>query len=530
MAGSTVWITYDDVDLGETYIEGSVLFAETTFECQMAAIPGTFRLVVSDPEHTHSFVTGREIKMYVDGVRLYGGYVTQVSKEYAFEADDTSVPANTKSRRWVLTGVDYNILFDKRILRNPADTTKQIDTVGTGGIYDGAVLRSYLHSWFDGLSDVYLDTTTVLDTHRFKTGYTPPTPGAKLREIMDDLASYGSVYYIDADKTLNFVPVQDTLSYWGFSDHPSLVDSPPTIGFRDGEMTEDASAVVNDALVWGGSEWAKAGTVVFAERTNSASITAHGLWQYAEVHVGEKWYKIQDDVDARARVIVDGNEMGTWAEGSKGLVLPEKQFTGTWWAHDVVDSGFGHIRPPNVVPIDMQVFGFTMNVPLRQMQVTFPGLDKDGNAYVQFQGTFGVLMTDPYWLWSYLRKLQGQTVTVIAPPPADNTTPDPPPGSVYNGYSPSPAPDGNVTVFYLGAPGSPLPYVGGTAQVYLNGIAQQLGVVWTESNPSTGEITFVTAPLTGDVILVVATLVGGVAPTPGTYEGFGTYTTGGEGY
>ena len=339
MASSSVNIEYDDVTDGVIDISTSVLFADSSFEAQMAAIPGTFRVTVFDPDHIYDFTTGRELTLDVDGVRVYGGYVLNVSKEYFFPADDTTVPALVRGRKWVLTGVDYNILLEKRVIYNHAAPKKSIATVGTSGIYDGAVIRTYFTTWFDIPGDfTFNDSGFVINVHSYSSGYTPPTPGTTLKDVLTGMAEFGAVFYIDANKTLNFRPVQDTLADWGFSDHPSLADSPPTIGFREGTMTEDASSVVNDAFVWGGSAWNLSGTIAYANRADATSIANHGRWQYAEVHVGDTKFAIQDQVTERARVIVDGNASGVYLDGSQGLINPEKQFIGTWFSQDVPDA------------------------------------------------------------------------------------------------------------------------------------------------------------------------------------------------
>lgn len=498
---STIVVRYNGTD-----ISSGCLFAETTFESQMAAIPGTFRVVVSDPNHTYSFITGKEITLDVDGVRMYGGYLLNVAKEYAFPADKTTNPALTKSRRWVLTGVDYNILFEKRVQYNHTNHIKANAKVGAAGIYDGAVIRTYFTTWFDDLTGFdFTNTTNIKDVYLYSGGYLPMTPGTTMKAELDNMALWGAVYYIDADKKFHWIPIQDTAAPWGFSDKPSLADTPPTIGFRDGEMTEDASSVVNDAFVWGGSEWAGTGTVVYDNKSNSTSITNHGRWQYAEVRVGESDFKNQASVTARAKLIVDGNVVGASPQGTKGLVEPEKQFVGTWFAHDVPSAA--HLRPPAVVYINMQVFGFNMSVPLRQVQVSFPGLDATGKAFVQFTGLFGVLMTDPYWLWAYLKKQQGQTVSGLYSG-ATNATLNPAYGSYYQDV-PNQTANGTRTVFTIGNAGGPtFTYIGGTVIAFKNGLALIAGVDYTESDPANGEITFTTAPDSGSTLYITCILAG----------------------
>ncbi len=509
-AGSEIVITYDGDD-----ITSSCLFELCSFESQMAAMPGSFTVVVKDPNQTLEFITGRELTLDVDGTRIYGGYILQVSKQYAFPASDTTVPSSVKGRQWVLQGVDYNIIFDKRVLRNTSGYTSDIPD-GADGIFDGEVIRTLFDNYFDIPAGFdFSDTGRILDSHEFTSGYSWDTQGVKMREVLEDLAQYGSIYYIDADKQLHFIPVQETAAGWGLSDNPNdaaFGSGPPTPnrGFREGEMIEDATAIANDALVWGGSAWADDGDIVFARRENATSISAHGRWQLAENRVGDANYKIQAEVDARAKVIVDGNESGTFAEGSKGLVNPAKQFRGAWFAHQVpTDAGVRqHLIPGQVVEIEMDVFNFTMNVPLRSVRITFPELDPTEDpslAWVRFDGFFGVLMSDPYWLWAYLRSLQGRGVVskstsafVVAT--ASNSSVSPPYGSQYSDV-PSPDPDGATTVFTI-----PFPYIATTLQVYINGALKSRGTHYTESDPTVGQFTMVTAPGSSDEMWVIAVL------------------------
>lgn len=508
---STIVVTYDGLAITD-----HVQFADSTFDAQMAAMPGTFSILVRDVDQTMSFVTGRELTIDVDGVRMFGGWIFQVQKKFAFPTDDTVTAgvASVRTRQWLLTGTDYNTLFDRRVLRSDGDPTLAIPDV-SGTITDGGVIRDWFPSYFDIPTGFdFSDTAYVLDNHTFIGQYAWMTQGAKMREVLDNLALYGSVYFIDANKKLHFVPIQQTASDWGFSDVPNNLtlaaassgSVTATVGFRDGEMTEDATAIVNDALVWGGSEWASSGDIVFAERENASSIADHGRWQLGEVHVGDANYKNLTEVTARAKVIVDGNESGTFAEGSKGLVNPEKQFKATWFAHQTPSDGT-HLLPGFVVPIELWVFSddggvtpFSMNLPLRQISVSFPTLqDATGEAYVQFSGTFGVLMSDPWWLWSYLRGLRNRSNPTIVT--ADNGTTNAMFGSFYQDV-PSPATNGVVTIFTI-----PFAYVPGTAQVYKDRLLVTKNVDYTESNPATGQITFTTAP-TGS-LWVVAILAAG---------------------
>ncbi len=515
-AGSTILIQYNGTD-----ITSSVLFAETSFEAQMAAMPGSFTVTVRDIDRSRTFVTGKELTLTVDGTLVCGGWVTAATRTYAFPADKTNPLSGVKSRKWVLTGVDYNILFDKRVLRNTSAYTTDIPSV-TGSPTDSTIIKTWFPTYFDIPAGFdFTSATRIVTNHTFTSGYTWDTQGTKMRDVIEKLGEKGgSIYYINASKQLYYLPIQNDLITWGFSDKPNNLaysSGIATRGFRDGEMVEDASPIANDALVWGGSQWAANGDVVFSRRENAASQTTHGRWQISEMHVGDADYKIQSEVTARAKVIVDGNQSGTFAEGSKGLVNPEKQFRCTWFSHDVPTSASvrQHITPGKIVPIELWVFStdggttpFTMNLPLRQIRITFPELDAattPSKAWVQFEGFFGVLMSDPYWLWSFLRSIQPSTSRKAAGSllsTATNATTSPTYGAYYSD-EPSPATNGVVITFTI-----PFSYIGTTLRVFVNGIQKTRGTHYTETSPSAGSFTMVTAPGASDKLWVIATLAG----------------------
>lgn len=496
--GSTIVILYNGTDITD-----SVLYEQTRFEGQVAAVPGTFELTVKDPNRTLEFITGKEISLSVDGVKLFGGYVMSVSRAYAFPADDTSVLSAVRSRIWVLRGVDYNIILDKRILRNDVTFTERVPDTGTTAIFDGAVVRTYLDDWFDLPAGFdHTSTARIEDTYEFTTGFTWPTPGTTLRGTLELLAQWGSVFYVDGDMQLHFKSVESTAAPWGLSDKPN---GTTRIGFKDGEYIEDATAVVNDAFVWGGSEWANNGAVVFARRENATSISNHNRWQLAEVHLGETGFKTQTGVTARANIIVDGDASGTGSTGTKGLVNPEAQFRATWFGHDVPSNN--HLKPGDVTPIDLWVFSedggttpYSVDLPLRSVNVSFPALEADGSAVVQFEGFFGIQNSDPYWLWDFLKQNPRNQIFVNAASNSDTSVP--PYGTMYADLA-SPTPNGSTTVFTI-----PWGYIAGTLAVYLDGYLKIPGTHYTESDPAAGEFTMNTAPPGSSTLYVQARLLG----------------------
>jgi hypothetical protein len=597
-APESVLIRYTSPD-GATQIDitDHVVFADAYFELQAAAVPGSFHLTVKDPDRTLGFDAGGVIELWVGTVKMFGGFVTVPTKDFFFPADSANRPGMT--RRWSLDGVDFNLLLDKRVLRNPSDYTHAIPKIlRTSGHYNDEYIIGTFSSYFDlafsggNTLDVFSKVSLVNDfsytvltgtvskssgsvtitgsgtkfleeldignlisiaggggtdvltvatiasntsltvktapTHsasgqqgrQLHNGWTWPTQGSTMREVLDALVIettiYGGtacVYWVDGNAALNWVGLQQTVAPWGFSDIPDPVASPtPFIGWRDGAASEDGSSVINDVFVWGGSPLGSGGTVKVAHKWNDTSILEHGRWQMAENHPGEDGYKSQGQVNARANALISGTTSGTSpVTGAQGLVNPDTQYTLTWFAHDVpMDGGVRqHLIPGNVTTLNLWSFSedngatpYAIDVPLRQVRITFPTLPStnpgaDGLAYVQFEGTFGLQMADPVWWWAFLRTVRP------APQPApivttNNNSTIFPYGSYFTG-TPQETPDGVRKVFSI------IPtYQPGSLEVEINGIPQTPDSAFWETNPSDtsgGTFTFSAAPVATDTIV-----------------------------
>ncbi len=483
---STIGITYDGIA-----ITNRVLYRRSSFQSQLAAQPGTFEIVCKDLSRTDDYVTGKEVVLTVDGTPLYGGYVTQVTRTFALPADE--IPSD--ARLWILRGVDYNILFDKRVIHNRLNYTSQIPTL-TGTVYDGAAVRKLAADYLDiptGFNTTtYVDDTVIINPNGGP--YSFAAQGTTWRQQMEDIRKMGAtLYYIDGAKNLHLLAYEDVLSSWGFSDVPGGI----YIGMREVTVTEDISSMVNDALVWGGSE--DAGAVRFYREQDAASQTAHGRWQWPEEHLGEPNYQLQESVTTRAKAIVNGPP-GVYEGVQRGLKHPQWQVDLKWWAHQVPAGN--HLIAGSVVPINLTTFGAPLDpiyLPLRSFRIDFPNKVAEVNeAHVQFTGAFGVQISDPHSFWSYLRGLRGGRNLSSVASFGDAST-----GTTYGGlgqFTPIPAPDGTVTAFSLPVGG----YILGTLQVYREGkLLPADGYSVTPTSAPGGTFTITPAPSTGDWIHVV---------------------------
>jgi hypothetical protein len=512
--GSTVVITYDGAD-----ITSKVLFKTASFEAQFSAIPGTFEFTCRDDEQSLGpFVTGKEVTLSVDGKLMFGGYVTQVSRKFAIPVDrvDKGV-GEVKTRQWILRGVDYNILFDKRVLRfstedeNPGFLAQLPSFLGNRK--DGDLIRNDLCATYLDVPDINcVDEVEDVDYVVFDVASRAKRmawmqQGTSWRRQMEDFSWHsGAVWYIKPDKHLLFRALEDMEAPWGFSDVPNGVS---TIGFRELDCTEDGSYIVNDAMIWGGSEWAgDSGGTVFARHKNEESIDRHNRWQIAETHFGDQNFAQQAGVDARAQTIVEGSP-SQQEDQLYGLKFPQWQFRFAWFGHDA--PGGDHLTPGQLVMIHLYTFGddpahpLIKLLPLRQIRISFPNLDPQGNGYVRFDGYFGVQQNDPWTLWKYLLKAKSKTATLqIAS--VSNTSQRAMFGS-FGSFSPLDSPDGFRTDFQIyitpkdeagqDVP-TPIGYIEGTTAVYLNGLIQRLQVDYEELDPAEGIISFVTPPSASD--------------------------------
>lgn len=516
------WVDYTD----------SCVFSRCTFQTQMGGVSGRFDVYLRDDTGAYSFTTGSEIRLLVDGVAMFGGYVLMKGMTSFAEAADTSDLSNYRLRLWHLSGPDYNVVLDKRFFRNTSDWTHSIRV---NSAVDGVVLRTALGSYAD-LSD--FDTTSMIADIATQpdTTYIVIQQGWELRKEFETLLNFsGAVYYVNPSKQFVWQPYESVEKRWGFSDVPNknaITTSPATYqgatyGFAAVEMTEDGTYFANDIFMWGGTAFSPTGGTVLARRQDAttthtstssyyvddgsvvggSSIDVHGRWQYAEQHFGDVQYANVNQVKMAAENMLLGSVGGTIGE-AKGLRYPQWQATFRWLSsHVPLLSGVpDHIRAGDLVNIELQTFSESHLLPLRSMTITFPDASEDATEagrIVAFEGTFGLQLSDSYLLWRYIQKQKSiaaqatasASVTPVSTPSSGTTVY----GASFVG-APTPACDGSTTLFTLA-----FGYVSGTLTVYLNGLIQRPGTDYAETSPTSGTFTMTSAPVSTDVLLCTMT-------------------------
>jgi hypothetical protein len=241
-------------------ITGDVVWAQTEFTQMAKTGPGSFRITLKG-DHPE-FRAGEEIHLEVDDLRVFGGWVTGVERGYFFDA---AVAPKT-----VLVGTDYNILFDRLVMRNyGAELTAGEELIcglwSTGtkpmmgayhnwptfpeGVLDseiiGTVMRYYMLPDLPMAFD-YTSGVETVDTPAPVAPWALPEAGSALRRLFQSISQITSaVWYIDAYMVLRYHD-RSTIN----APYP-VTDGLGGISSRDMTVTTDISSMTNDVLVWG---------------------------------------------------------------------------------------------------------------------------------------------------------------------------------------------------------------------------------------------------------------------------------------
>jgi len=534
---SDISIKLDGVEVSDRTV-----YHSTWFESQANPIQGKFQLTIRDPNQDFAPKAGMSVTCHIDGVPMSGGYVFRKGRKHFFDVVDTQnvAPTAVKTRAWVLTGPDYNVLFDKRVVYDEVNFDEALK-VPAGSRKLTKALKHLLRNYVDVPAGLDFDSKvrwidTAYGSEEFGGIYVEQ--GKTWRDQMEDFADNGGIiYYIDADLALNFHEYEDARVPWLFVDsHP---DGVKTIGFREGEYVEDATPMVTDALVWGGSSLAKPGEpidqsegigVVFARYPDPPANDAtwhgrlqskqreqqaidrqaeFGRWQQAEMKVGQENYLTKGSVKNRAFVIVNGPPGKVPTKGVEGgFNKPVEMMKAAWFAHDVPSSE--HLRPGFIQDFILYTHGadaahpLITTLPLRSMKITFPTLpDKTRNplsepkTYVRFDGEFGTNYADSRHLWKYLKRARRSTRrevrAIVSNPQSGGDDVGVVVGSFATLY-PNEKPDGSRTEFTF-----VYTFMTDNLEVYLNGLRQRRDIdfswdsegqrlLWTEAPVSSDQI------------------------------------------
>jgi hypothetical protein len=343
---STIAIAIDGTDITD-----DVDLKTATFTTLANGSPGTFKIRIRDSNFGRSVRAGAEITLDIGGVRRFGGYVLRPGRMYAFAVDDTSDVTKT-TRYLTIEGVDYNVLFERRVVRDKADPANVALRSWAKGSHDDTIIKYVFDNYTDlGADGVTYDGVTHVGSPNPDKAGVVASGGLRFGDAMREINRLiSAVWHIGPDKDLKFVDVDIPDASVGMSDQPGAGQ----IGYREFSHVSNGTGLVNDAMVWGAG--IGAARMAFGRVQSAPSQAAHGLWQYGEFTT--QLFR-QTSVDERAGSIVNGTPQSK--RGGK-----DDQIS---WNVTTYDPSFVIGQK---VAIESNVYGVSDVVPIRRMTITFP--------------------------------------------------------------------------------------------------------------------------------------------------------------
>lgn len=337
--------------IGSTAITGTVLWSTAHFVTSVNGVPGSCEFRYRDDSLDASFTVGQPLALEINGQAIWRGFVSQVSRVYAFPAENVYTP----TERWFdIKGFDLNILFNRRVIFRKSNPANTYGTFHPAGTHDDVVIADLIANFLD-LSGDGLDTTSYVDyvstpdpAQPFRVNAGVPW-GVGMSQIS---AIPGAIWYLDPDANFVYTDVDTISAPFGLSDVPNNIT---TVGYSNMEVLFDGANLANDVMAWGygyGSQ-----TPVFDREQDSASQTEHGLWQAGNVYAGV--YK-QTTIDRIAQSILDGSPTNHRGHKDDRHAIMVR----------VRQPGF---RAGQKVAFTSNVFGYTETLPVRKLEVEFEG-------------------------------------------------------------------------------------------------------------------------------------------------------------
>lgn len=421
-----------------------VVWRETWYESVASAQPGTCQITLRRPQSDEVakaawvgqmealFIDheGGEIKFVIDGDLLWRGFGQMVIRTYWF-ADKTEP-------KYVLHGVDLNILFDRLVIYNHAYPTRWPTGGGhyvraNTGLKNGGVPQG--ESDRDFLKYSLKDTDYDLVYPKLKTNLIreigsacPDGPGntlsagSTMRALFEETSGMaistqpGSViWYINPDAYIVYKDIDDNSAPFSVSD-----EGDSDVACRELELTRDASHIKNDVLIFAGSLDPRPTSTQeylrYSHQKNEASITQYGRFQFTETLPA--WSQLA--VNARAKKVL-------YQEGTPGM-----RATFTIFRKGLVP---GQILTLALTAFDMEPF----LIPIRAVRTSF-----DNPNFARYSITCSYDTNDP---WGILLALKRPASRGLVQPKMQSLElspgQDPPPAEPYTHVEEAPQALGN---------------------------------------------------------------------------------------
>lgn len=328
----------------------NVVFGTASFESAVNGATGPCKFRVRDDDGSLSFVTGSDIELLIDGEPIWTGYLTLVTRVYAFPAENVALSGPT---RWFdLEGTDLNILFSKRIVVRESDPENVYGKLYPPGTPDDEAIEDLVTDFLDLTGDG-LDVSTMVENvadinvdQNARAWSSSYTWGQAMASIS---ALPAAVYFLDPSRQLVYTDVNTPTAALGLSDQPGAGQA----GYREMTVVRDGTNLANDVLAWGMGYGSS--VPVFVRDEDATSQAEHGLWQMGVVKSGI--YK-QATINRVAESIVDGSPSSKRGHKDDRVAV------------SLVTHQAGFL-PAQKVAFESNIFGFSDVIPIRKMKVTF---------------------------------------------------------------------------------------------------------------------------------------------------------------
>lgn len=196
LTGLPVLIVYGAQDITQDVIPATARFTSAANGATGSCV---FR--VRDDGHTHSFEVGSPLRLAVQGKTVWAGYATTVRRGF-FTTGSPTGPAD-RERYFEISGVDLNVLFQRRVLYGKNDPTATEFTTFAAGTSDQTIVKAYMSNHLDlsgdALTDHMIESVGVPSTDVEFAGH----PGWTWGDLMAGVTrNTGALYYIDPDRNV----------------------------------------------------------------------------------------------------------------------------------------------------------------------------------------------------------------------------------------------------------------------------------------------------------------------------------------
>lgn len=368
-------ITVDGVD-----VTGDVEWRGAEFNAQAKTGPGTFVLPMRGAQ---PYVGGEEVVLEIDGKRAFAGYVTNVDQTYDFL--DIALP------KTILSGVDFNILFDWLVVWNkPSTDAWYAAHASHGGPYtnflafaqgtmDRTIIEKVCSTYMMMPADVdYSTGVDAIATPAPQVPWAMPEAGSPFRAVMQSISQLtDAVWFFDPYKRLQYHS-----RYIANPNLPPITDTGGGISCRNATLSSDISQMVTDDWLWGTLASLSGGKIMYTHHYSHVQ-AEYGFWQWGE------W---------RAEI-----NHANWLSYRAGSIItkygnaPIKRATCT-----IFDPGYG---AGDVVTFALNAFGTSDILVIRQERITFVSVFYVGGQVYglpQYDLTLGLDPEAPWNIYDFL--------------------------------------------------------------------------------------------------------------------------------